>query len=361
MQLKQIFYGAPMVLLLAACGNKTENGTAPKNEAQPVQVTLATANQGAAADMVDISGQIISAHAAPVSTRMMGYITKMYVNIGDNVHAGQLLFSVQSTDIKAKEGQVTANIAAAEAALANAQKDLERFKILHAQNSATDKELENMTLQYKAAEAQARAARQMRSEISANMAYADVTAPFSGTITQKMMDAGSLASPGMPVLMLESAGTLQANAAVTEDQISFIHTGMPVQIAAAAAGKTIGGTIAEISQSSVTTGGQYVVKINPDNNEGLRPGMYVHIAIPLPATNSKATGNAIHIPVSSLVKQGDLVGVYTVSADHKALLRWLRIGESNGEEVEVLSGLTGGEKYISHADGRLWSGANIKF
>jgi RND family efflux transporter MFP subunit len=251
---------------------------------------------------------------------------------------------------------VAANIAAADAALANAKKDLERFKILHAQNSATDKELENITLQYKAAEAQSQAAQQMRNEVNANMTYADVTAPFSGTITQKMMDAGSLASPGMPVLMLESGGALQVTATVTEDRIPYIHSGMRVQITADAAGKNIGGSVAEISRSSVATGGQYLIKINPDNSEGLLSGMYVKINIPL--KNAPADG-IIRIPASALVMQGDLVGVYTISDDNKALLRWLRTGNTNNGQVEIISGLAAGEKYINSAEGRLRNGVKV--
>ena len=360
MQLKNILYIFPLAVLFTACGNNAANTAAEKDTAAPVNVTLAVAGSSAANSSVDISGQMVSSHTAAISTRMMGYITKMNVNIGDNVHAGQLLFSIQSNDIKAKDAQVAANIAAADAALANAKKDLERFKTLHAQNSATDKELENVTLQYKAAQAQSDAAHQMHSEVNANMAYANVTAPFSGTVTQKMMDAGSLASPGMPVLMLESAGALQATATVTEDRIKYIHTGLHVNIHSDAAGKNVGGTIAEISRSSVATGGQYLIKINPDNSEDLLPGMYVHISIPMQA-KEEANDNVVRVPVTSLVTQGDLTGVYTVSTNNKALLRWLRTGRTEGNEVEVLSGLATGEKYIKQSDTRLWNGAPIQY
>lgn len=360
MQLKNMLYIFPAAVLLAACGNKPENTTAEKAATAPVHVTLAEAGTSAGNSSVNISGQMMSSHAAAISTRMMGYITKMNVNIGDNVRAGQLLFSIQATDIKAKDAQVAANISAADAALANAKADLERFKILRAQNSATDKELENVTLQYKAALAQSEAAHQMRTEVNANMAYANVTAPFSGTVTQKMMDAGSLASPGMPVLMLESAGALQATATVTEDRIKNIRPGMQVNITADADGKSTGGTIAEISRSAVATGGQYLIKVNPASSEGLLSGMYVHISIPVPATGER-TGGVPRVLVSSLVTQGDLTGVYTVSNNNKALLRWLRTGRTEGNEIEVLSGLATGEKYIKQADSRLWNGATVQY
>lgn len=359
MQLKNILYLIPAGMLLASCGGGNNHNEIASSA--PVQVTIAQATRSADGSGIYISGQLASVHSAAISTRMMGYITRMNVKIGDNVRAGQLLFSIKASDIQAKDAQVAANIVAADAALANAKKDYERFKILHQQNSATDKELENVTLQYKAAEAQAQASRQMRNEVNASMDYANVAAPFSGTITQKMMDAGSLASPGMPVLMLESAGALQAIATVTEEQIKYIRSGMNVTIAVDADGKTTGGTISQISRSSVGTGGQYLIKINLDNSKDLLSGMYVHIRIPVDANAGNIVSEVVRIPEESLVKQGDLTGVYTIGANNTATLRWLRIGKAAGGQVEILSGLAAGEKYISRADSRLWNGANIKF
>lgn len=345
--------------LLASCGSNEHNNSFETTA--PVQVTVARAGKTTDSSGIYISGQLASEQAATISTRMMGYITHMAVRMGDNVRAGQLLFSVKAADIEAKDGQVAANIAAADAAFSNAKKDYERFKILHQQNSATDKELENVTLQYKAAEAQVQAARQMRNEVGANMAYANVKAPFSGTVTQKMMDAGSLASPGMPVLMLESTGALQAIATVTEEQIKYIRSGAHVTITTSADGKVSGGRISQISRSSVGTGGQYLIKINLDNSKDLLSGMYIHIRIPIGAGAGHIASETVSIPEESLVKQGDLTGVYTIDSNNTATLRWLRTGKSAGGQVDVLSGLAAGERYISGAGSRLWNGAKVKF
>lgn len=360
MKLTSILFIISAGSMLLSCGNTTSQNENDKNNNEAVAVTVAKAGLSGEEQVITISGQLVSERSAAISTRMMGYISKMNVKIGDNVRAGQLLFTIQSADIQAKEGQVSANIAAADAALANAKKDYERFKTLHQQSSATDKELENMTLQYKAAEAQAQAARQMRNEVSANMAYAHVTAPFSGTITQKLMDAGNLASPGMPVLMLESGGALQATATVTEEQIKYIRTGMRVSVTTDAGSKTVNGAISQVSKSSVATGGQYLIKVNLQNNNELLSGMYVHILIPVSTNDKNSMAGAIWIPTESLVQQGDLVGIYTVGTGNTAALRWLRTGRLAGNQVEVLSGLAAGEEYISKASGRLWNGAKIR-
>ncbi len=361
MKLKSILYLASAGTVLLSCGSKNNQNDVTENFNEPVQVAISKAGLSGQGTTISLSGQLASEHTAAISTRMMGYITKMNVKIGDKVRAGQLLFSVQSDDIQAKSGQISANIAAADATLANAKKDYERYKILHQKNSATDKELENITLQYKAAEMQAQAARQMRNEVKANMSYANVTAPFSGTITQKMMDAGSLATPGMPLLMLESEGALQAVATVTEDQVKYVRNGMSVSIDIDADGRTIAGVISQVSRSSVATGGKYLIKVDLQNHKELLSGMYVHIFIPVSGDIKSSVAETVWIPQESLVQQGDLVGVYTIGANNTATLRWLRTGKSTHSQVEILSGLTAGEEYISSASSRLWNGAKVKF
>jgi len=363
MKLRKFIYALPLTAILTSCGGSNKE----KETGPTTAITVSIAKAGISVDnnLMDVSGQLVASQSAAISTRIMGYITQLPVKIGDNVKAGQLLFAVKSTDIQAKDGQVAAAIAQAEAALANAKKDYERFVVLRQQNSATDKELENVTLQYRAMQAQVQAAHQMRNEVNANLAYANVTAPFSGTITQKLMEAGSLASPGMPVLMLESSGALQANIMLTDEQVQLVRKGMSVTVQAtvsdaAQSTKTVAGKIVEISQSSVGTGGQYLVKIDLSSHEGLLSGMYIHVQIPVNGKNIHTEG-PIRIPVQSLVKQGDLTGVYTIVADNKALLRWLRTGAVSNGQIEVLSGLSNGETYISQSNSRLYNGATVKY
>jgi hypothetical protein len=66
------------------------------------------------------------------------------------------------------------------------------------------------------------------------------------------------------------------------------------------------------------------------------------------------------IPESALVRQGQLSGIYTIGNDNVAILRWLRIGKTFGNQVEVLSGLTADEQYIVSAEGKLFNGAKVQ-
>lgn len=351
---------AAAVISLAACSGNTTD-TAAKSEA-PITVQTATAGGSSVqAGVIEASGQVEASQSVNISTRVMGYITQMKVKVGDRVSAGQLLFSVNSTDITAKRAQTDAMIAQAEAALRSAQKDLDRYTALYKQQSASAKELDQITLQYQSAKASVDAARQMRNEVNAQMTYAHVTAPFSGIITQKLADAGSMANPGMPVLTLEQSGNLQVSASIPENQIASVKLGDEVKMAIESANKIITGKVIQINPSSQFTGGQYIVKISVTDAKQLYAGMYVHLSIPVKGniTNTTKEAGKILIPAKAIVTRDQLSGVYTVSSQNTALLRWLRLGNTTGDQVEVLSGLAANETFILSAEGNLYNGAPV--
>ena len=192
----------------------------------------------------------------------MGFVTKVPVKVGQKVKAGQLLVSINNTDLQAKKAQVEASIIQATAAYKNAKKDYERFTNLFAQQSASQKELDDMTARYEMAKAGLDAAKQMRNEINAQFAYANITAPFSGIITNSFVKEGDMANPGMPLISIEGAQKLQVTAMVSENDITSITNGMQVKVLVKSLGNTINGTVSEVSLSARNTGGQYLVKID---------------------------------------------------------------------------------------------------
>ena len=179
--------------LFASCsGNEHEQGVTKKD--QPVAVTVGVAERQSY-NSIQVSGQVESKETAVISTRIMGFITSVNVKAGDNVKKGQLLVTISGADILAKKGQAQAMLAEATAALVDAKKDQERFAQLYEQNSASKKEFENATLHYNSMKAKAEAAQQMQNEADAMLAYSNLRAPFSGVVSQKYLDAGSMASP----------------------------------------------------------------------------------------------------------------------------------------------------------------------
>ena len=350
------------LLLLSACSTNEKKEVVNKNNDSAIVVKLSTPSLHEQHN-IQATGQIEAAQTANISTRLMGYITKLNVKVGDHVNKGQVLGTISNQDMLAKRAQANAMVSEAEGELKNARKDYDRFTNLSKQQSASAKEMDNITLSYNAAQSRVEGAKQMRNEINAMLEYTILKAPFSGVITQKLMDAGSMASPGMPILTIEQSGSYQVSASVAESEISGVNLGATAIIDIKALGKRISGTVSQLNRSSQFTGGQYIIKVAIPANEkiGLYAGMYVNVSIPLKTViTNKTSGDEVLVPLSSIVNKDQLTGLYTVSNNNTALLRWVRVGKTVDNNVEVLSGLNKDESFIESAEGKLYNGVPVK-
>lgn len=343
-------------ILFSCSGNKTKDATR-------LPAVAATVNQVAEANSskyVSASGKIEAENSANVSTRMMGYITSIKVKTGQKVSKGQLLATVNNTDLQAKRAQAEAGITQATAAYNSAKKDYDRFVVLLGQKSASQKEMDNVATQFEMAKAGLEAAKQMKNEVMAQFSYANITAPFSGTITNTFVKEGDMANPGMPLMSLEGNTKLQAIVMVSESEISQIKNGMAADIMVKSIDKSFKGNVIEVSSSAKNTGGQYIVKLSLENaNESILSGMFANVVFPVEKSNVTAKNRMILVPRKAIINQGQLNGIYTVNNDRIAVLRWLRLGKTFGDQVEVLSGLSAGENYIIEAQSKLYNGAKI--
>lgn len=356
------FYTIGFIALAIAAAGCSSHEKKLNEADKPVTVTT---NKTAASDtgsFINASGKLVAKNTANVSTRMMGYITGLHVQVGQQVAQGQLVVSVNNTDMVAKSGQVTAQIAQAQANLNSAKKDFDRFQNLYNLQSATAKELDDMRTRYEMAKAGLTAVQQMKNEVSAQFSYANITAPISGVVTQTFIKQGDMANPGMPLLTIEAPSQLQATVMVSEYDIAKIKKGMPVQVNLKSTGEVTPGVVSEISLSATNTGGQYVVKVNLTKSvKTLLPGMFVNVQFPVTRqqNNSGTNSSIVTVPKSSLIHNGQLTGVYTISNTNTAVLRWVRTGNTYGEEVEILSGLSANETYIVSASGKLYNGVKV--
>ena len=244
----------------------------------------------------------------------------------------------------------------------NAKKDYDRFVALFAQQSASQKELDDMTSRYEMAKDGLEGAKQMRNEVMAQFSYSNITAPFSGEVTNTFVKEGDMANPGMPLVSIEGASHMQVTTMVSESDITSIQNGMNVKVLVKSTNQQLAGKVVEVSGSAKNTGGQYLVKVNL-NNTGSKvlSGMFVNVQFPAankPQIKKSQMGKVV-VPQSALVQQGQLTGIYTIGNKNIAILRWLRIGKTFGNQVEVLSGLSANEQYIVSADGKLYNGAKI--
>ncbi|WP_298499678.1 efflux RND transporter periplasmic adaptor subunit [uncultured Algibacter sp.] len=344
-----------VALLLASCGGDSKKSIEDNVPAITVKVNQVEANGNN--PFLSVSGKIQATNSADLSTRMMGYVNNVHVNVGDKVRKGQLLVSINNTDLQAKKAQINAGITEATAAFNSAKKDYNRFKNLFADNSASQKEMDDMTANFEMAKARLEAAKQMKNEINAQFTYSNITAPFNGTITSKNVKIGDMANPGMPLISIETPGHFEVIAMVPETEISTIKKGTTVNVLVKSINKTLKGKVTEVSTSAKNTGGQYLAKINLNKTDtNILSGMFATVQFPI---ERKATTSMILIPTDAIVTNGQLSGIYTVSQSNTALLRWIRLGKVFENQVEVLSGLNADEAYIVSAEGKLFNGAKI--
>ncbi|MBE9490779.1 MAG: efflux RND transporter periplasmic adaptor subunit [Bacteroidetes bacterium] len=343
-------------ILVSSCGSDEKKIV--KDNTNPIVVKVSSVSQDNNNPFLTASGKIEAVKSANLSTRVMGFVNKIHVNVGDKVKKGQLLLSINNADLEAKLAQVNASITEATAAYQNSEKDYNRFTALFKDNSASQKELDDITAHYNIAKARLEAANQMKNEVDAQFSYVNIRAPFNGVITNKFIDAGNMANPGMPLLEVESPNNFQVRALIPESEISKIKSGTNVSVLVKSLGETVNGKVSEVSTSAKNTGGQYLVKVALEKTDAnILSGMFSTVQFPIEKNVESAS--MILIPQSAIVTHGSLKGVYTVSEQNTALLRWLRLGKSYGDKVEVLSGLNIDENYIVSAESKLNNGTKV--
>src|SRR5690606_20773131 len=144
-------------VFLTSCGSEDKKEVVDNTPAIAVKTSQVEANGNS--PFLSVSGKIQASNSADLSTRMMGYVNKVYVNVGDKVNKGQLLVSINNADLQAKQAQVNAGITEATAAFNSAQKDYTRFQNLFANKSASQKEMDDMTANFEMAKARLEASK----------------------------------------------------------------------------------------------------------------------------------------------------------------------------------------------------------
>ncbi|WP_423129713.1 efflux RND transporter periplasmic adaptor subunit [Gaoshiqia sp. Z1-71] len=352
-----VLFVAAGIITLSSCGNKKQQA---KDDSPRVSASVAVAMVNEYPVTYSFSGRLEAESQSMLSTRSMGQIEKIYVRPGQAVKKGDLLLQVRNQDIQAKKAQVEASILEATTAFESAEKDLKRFEALHATNSATDKELDDIRTQYRMIKARLEAARQMQAEVTESLRYTDLRAPYSGVITGKFVREGDMANPGIPLLSIENPGQWKVLARIPEGSIAQLELNDQVKVQFNALNNlTVNGVITEINPSATSTGTQFEAKImltpGPEQESLLFSGMFARVIY------EKGTQSSLLVPQQALVNRGQLTGLYTVSQNETALLRWIRTGKTHGDSIEVLSGLSDGEKFILSVDGKLHDGALVQY
>ncbi len=323
---------------LAACGDTTKD--------EPVAARVVASTEGmrevAVVDSVlpDVNEAVGTAApllSATLSTKLMAAVTAVHVKEGDVVREGQLLVSLDVRDIDAKATQASGNLQSAEAMLADAEVQTARMRALFADSAAPKAQLDAAEAGLARAKAMVNAARGGVAEASAVRAYGALRAPFAGVVTQRLVDPGAFAAPGMPLITVQQSTSLRVTAMVPPGAAQSVTRGQSVSVTieGVEATGTVEGVVAAAS------GGLFTVNVIVPNREGRYP------------TGGSATlslagaPRAVRlVPLAAVTREGDLTGLLVRTPDGGADRRWVRLGRVRGDLVEVLSGVNAGDRVL---------------
>lgn len=331
-------------ILLAACGKNKES-----YKVEALRVTTETVNAGTANIGKHYVGKVEEDSSTPVSFTGMGTVTRVYVQEGQFVSRGQLIAEMDPT-------QCINTCQAAKATLDQALDAQQRMQMLHESQSISDIDWVNVQTKV----------RQAQSSLDiANKALKDcrLTAPCSGIVGNKQMESGMTALPSQPVCTILNIAKVKVKVSVPEKEIASFN---PI------AGRNKGVTITAEALGDKTFHSNYFVRnvqgdvlthtydvrftvLNPGGE--LLPGMVVNVTTEVDETD--ADSRAVTVPVRSIQQGADGHQFVWLVKGNKAHRQPVEVGQTQGDRLVILSGLTEGDKIIVEGYQKVSEGSEV--
>ena len=286
-------------------------------------------------------GTVRSRRSTRVSPRLMGTLLELAVSVGDHVEEGQLLARIDDREVRARVAAMQAGLSQAEARYAQAAAAHRRYTDLFGRGATTKEQLEAVTGDYEIAKASVAGAKEAVHSAEIVVGYTEIHANLSGVVTEKLSEPGDLALPGKPILVIQDPTDLRLEADVREYLISHLPVGAPVRVVF---GEPLNlefeTQVEECAPEADPVTRTFRVKGPIPADSGARPGNFGRLLFP----TGEAT--ALLVPAAVVRRIGQLETVKVVDGD-RVVTRHVRTGRAHGEMVEVLSGLSKGEKVVS--------------
>jgi RND family efflux transporter MFP subunit len=354
-------------MALSGCGKDEKTSASAPEAVRNVPIVAVQRTQ--VPDVLEAVGTVQAAQTSVLASQAMGNIVEIRVREGDRVQRGQVLAVIDEAQPRAALERARAADVAAQQEVAAAETDLtlanatyKRYQTLYDRKSVSPQEFDEI----KAREQGARARREMAqagqaqaqaaiSQAQTSLDYTRIRAPFDGVVTEKKVDAGTLASPGMPVFTVEDVRRYRLEATINEGDLRIVKLGQSVPVLVDAL-ESVGlkGKVVQIVPAVDPASRSFVVKLELPATEGLRSGLYGR------AQFARGERQAVLIPRTAVLERGQLQGVFALDSNRVAGLRYVTLGEPSGDMVEVLAGLEGGEQLVMKPGDRDLNGKRIE-
>ncbi|HSF55813.1 MAG TPA: efflux RND transporter periplasmic adaptor subunit [Algoriphagus sp.] len=330
--------------VLFACG-KSESTPKPITKGEAIPVKVIELNQGSFSSSISASGNFSTNDETLLSFKVGGIVSKILVQEGDPVKKGQVLATLDLTEVQAGLNQ-------SKIAYEKALRDHERAGRLYRDSVATLEQFQNSKTARDIAEQQLKTA-------EFNLSYSQIRANQNGFVLRKFVNAGQQVSSGAPVLQINGAnqGNWMLKATVNDLNWSLISIGDQALIFPSTS-DSISGKVIRKSQSADPVTGAYWVEVTPANSEGLNlaSGMFGKVLI----QPTKQT-EGWQIPYEAILDASGSLGYVFVTDDgQKAEKVKVVLGQISENEVQVLSGLENHSKLIVSGSAYLTDGSTIQ-
>ena len=380
-----------VVLLLIFWHRQRAGSPADSAVAATPNVSVVAAERKPIARTLDVAGVFQPFQEVDIHGKVSGYIRRINVDIGDRVHQGETLAVLEVPELQAQVLGAESGVERSQQQIAQQQEDVsradanyaathanyERLKSASAQQPGliAAQELDNAQAQDGVAAAQVHAAkaavaaaqqqlgmsRAERQQVASMAQYATITAPFSGVVTARYADTGSLIPAGtansgtvQAVVRLAQSDVLRLRMPVPEEDVPFVHEGSAVTVHVQATGQTFNATVVRFTRdvSNATRTMETEVDI-PNPQLTLAPGMYADTNFVL-----QQKPDAIVVPAAAVL-EGEHPSVWIVDAAGHAQQRFVTLGIAGANSQEITSGINAGDRVIVGGQAALHAGEAV--
>lgn len=322
-----------MAAALGLAGCSEDEPKAPIESVHKIKASTETVVLGEIPLMAVVPGAVMPEQRASISSRLTGYIKGLEVKVGQRVKRGDLLFSIDSADIKNQITRAGAEYQQALAAFKDAKLDFERFAKLYEEDSVSKQQYDKIRLQFSVAQQSLAAAASGFKQAKEQLIYANVKAPFDGVIVDKMAVAGDLAAPGKPVVIIENSTSLSVQTEVAGDLFAVLRLGDEAQVMLDGQSEPFTGVVYTLVGAANPKTRTHTVKLSlPKDVVNINSGTFARVSY------KRGTRQTMMIPKSAVVTRGGIEGVFVVE-DTKASFHMVRTGVEINGKIEVQSGL----------------------
>jgi len=329
--------GATLLWLSGACHERIE----PRSLERAAGSASATATVEEVLEPVveAASGTLVSARHTTVSSKILARIEELRVRAGSEVQQGDVLIVLDARDLDARRHEAREALSVAEAEHQLAQTERARVEKLVAQGVASRQELDRAISADRVTRAEVERATQRVADMEVGVSHAEIRAPVSGRVVDRLAEPGDIATPGTPLVRIYDPGALRLEAAVRESLAHHLRVGQTLQVHVEALHLTIEGVLEEIVPYAEPGARSFTAKVRLPVNQELFAGMFGRVEIPA------GEEPRLRVPASAVERIGQLEFVDAIGPDGGVERRLVTTGSVDAAgRVEVLSGLAPGER-----------------